>query len=94
VFVALAPPTRRSPVLREQLLKETAIRAAALGDDPRRRGRERAELGGVRLATVRGSIEVLLVECTPPELDFFARELEAQLPVRVEKVLLRNLATP
>jgi hypothetical protein len=33
------------------------------------------------------------VECSPPELDFFARELEAHLPVRVEKVLLAKLAS-
>jgi len=29
---------------------------------------------------------------SPPELDFFARELEGQLPVRVDKVLLADLA--
>ena len=39
-----------------------------------------------------GAVAVLLVECSPPELDFFARELEAQLPVRVDKVLLSELA--
>jgi len=32
-------------------------------------------------------VEVLLVECSPPELDFFAGQLEAHLPVRVDKVL-------
>jgi hypothetical protein len=40
---------------------------------------------------VQGAVEVLLVECSPPELDFFGRELEAQLPVRVDKVLLSEL---
>ena len=35
---------------------------------------------------------MLLVECSPPELDFFGRELEAHLPVRVDKVLLTELA--
>jgi GntR family transcriptional regulator len=92
VFVAPAPPTRRSPILREQLLKETAIRAAALGMTPGDVAVGVLSLAGIGLATVRGSIEVLLVECTPPELDFFARELEAQLPVRVDKVLLSDLA--
>jgi hypothetical protein len=37
-------------------------------------------------------VEVLLVECSPAELDFFAGELEAHLPVRVDKVLLSDLA--
>jgi hypothetical protein len=49
-------------------------------------------LAGVRPAPVRGAVEVLLVECSPPELDFFARQLEAHLPVRVDKVLLAELA--
>src|SRR5207247_830462 len=49
-------------------------------------------LAGVRPAAVQGTVEVLLVECSPPELDFFARQLEAHLPVRVDKVLLRDLA--
>src|SRR2546426_808902 len=46
---------------------------------------------GTRPAAIRGAVEVLLVECSPPELDFFARELEAHLPVRVDKVLLAEL---
>src|SRR5207245_10998478 len=50
-------------------------------------------LAGVRPAAVQGTVEVLLVECSPPELDFFARQLEAHLPVRVDKVLLGDLAT-
>ena len=49
-------------------------------------------MAGVGLAAGRGAVAVLLVECSPPELDFFARELEAQLPVRVDKVLLSELA--
>src|SRR6266436_1418206 len=46
---------------------------------------------GIRAAAIRGAVEVLLVECSPPELDFFSRELEAHLPVRVDKVLLAEL---
>jgi hypothetical protein len=49
-------------------------------------------LAGIRPAAVRGAVEVLLVECSAPELDFFARQLEAHLPVRVDKVLLAELA--
>jgi hypothetical protein len=33
------------------------------------------------------------VECSLPELDFFARQLEAHLPVHVDQVLLGELAT-
>src|SRR5256884_7438929 len=49
-------------------------------------------LAGIRPAAVQGTVEVLLVECSPRELAFFARQLEAHLPVRVDKVLLRDLA--
>jgi GntR family transcriptional regulator len=37
-------------------------------------------------------LEVLLVECNKEELDFYAKELGAHLPVRVDKVLLGDLA--
>jgi hypothetical protein len=50
-------------------------------------------VAGVGLAAGRGAAAVLLIECSPPELDFFTRELEAHLPVRVDKVLLGDLAT-
>ena len=49
-------------------------------------------VAAVGLAASRGAVPVLLVECSPPELDFFGRELEAQLPVRVDKMLLSELA--
>jgi hypothetical protein len=49
-------------------------------------------VAGVRPAAVQGTVDVLLVECSPPELDFFAGQLEAHLPVRVDKVLLGELA--
>jgi hypothetical protein len=53
------------------------------------------ELGPrVGLATVRWAVTVLpFVECRSPELDFFGRELELHLPVRVGKVLLNDVAT-
>jgi hypothetical protein len=50
-------------------------------------------LASVGVATLREAPEVLLIECSAPELDFFARELQAQLPVRVAKVLLKDVAT-
>ena len=93
VFVASAPPVRPSPHLRESFLEDTAIRAAALGMTADDLSVGVLSLAGVRPAAVQGTVEVLLVECSPPELDFFAEQLEAHLPVRVDKVLLGELAT-
>src|SRR5256886_5466875 len=93
VFVASAPPVRPSPHLRESFLQEAVIRAAALGMTADDLSVGVLSLAGVRPAAVQGTVEVLLVECSPPELDFFARQLEAHLPVRVDKVLLGELAT-
>src|SRR5438094_6020315 len=92
VFVASAPPVRPSPHLRESFLQETVIRAAALGMTADDLSVGVLSLTGVRPAALQGTVEVLLVECSPPELDFFARQLEAHLPVRVDKVLLGDLA--
>src|SRR5438309_1160430 len=92
VFVAPAPPVRPAPHLRESFLQETVIRAAALGMTADDLSVGVLSLAGVRPAAVQGTVEVLLVECSPPELDFFARQLEAHLPVRVDKVLLGELA--
>ena len=91
VFVAPAPPARPAPHLRDRLLQDVVIRAAALGMTP-----DDVAVGVLSVATTRPAalhepVEVLLVECTPPELDFFARELEDQLPVHVHKVLLDDL---
>ena len=92
VFVAPAPPVCPVPHLRESFLQETVIRAAALGMTADDLSVGVLSLAGVRPAAVQGTVEVLLVECSPPELDFFARQLEAHLPVRVDKVLLGELA--
>src|SRR6058998_1234882 len=93
VFVAPAPPARPSPHLRESFLQDAVIRAAALGMTADDLSVGVLSLAGVRPAAVSGAVEVLLVECSPPELDFFARQLEAHLPIRVDKVLLGDLAT-
>src|SRR5438093_10656582 len=90
MFVAPAPPARPSPHLREGFLQDTVIRAAALGMTADDLSVGVLSLAGIRPAAVRGAVEVLLVECSPPELDFFARQLEAHLPVRVDKVLLAD----
>jgi DNA-binding transcriptional regulator YhcF (GntR family) len=92
VFVASAPPARPSPHLRESFLRDVVIRAAALGMTADAMAVGILSLAGVRPAAVQGSVEVLLVECSPAELDFFARQLEAHLPVRVDQVLLGELA--
>ena len=91
VFVAPAPPARPSPHLRESFLQDAVIRAAALGMTADDLSVGVLSLAGVRPAAVSGAVEVLLVECSPPELDFFAGQLEAHLPVRVDKVLLAEL---
>ncbi len=91
VFVASPPSARPSPALREAFLKDTVVRAAALGMTPDDLAAGVLSLAGVGLAALRGAAEVLLIECSAPELDFFGRELQAHLPVQVAKVLLKNL---
>jgi GntR family transcriptional regulator len=92
VFVAAAPPVRPSPGLREGFLKDVVIRAAALGMTADDLAVGVLSLAGVRPAAIDGPVEVLLAESSPAELDFFARQLEAHLPIRVDKVLLGELA--
>ena len=91
VFVASAPPARPSPLLRERFLQETVIRAATHGMTADDLAVGVLSVAGVRPTAIQGSVEVLLVECSPPELDFFAGQLEAHLPIRVDKVLLGEL---
>jgi GntR family transcriptional regulator len=93
IFVAPNPPARPSPTLREAFLKETVIRAAALGMTANDLAVGVLSLAGTRPAAIQGAIEVLLVECSTEALAFYAGELEAQLPIRVEKVLPGELAT-
>ncbi len=93
VFVAPAPPVHPALHLRTGFLQDAVIRAAALGMTADDLAVGVLSLAGVRPVALRGAVEVLLVECSPPELDFFARQLEAHLPVRVDKVLLGELAT-
>jgi DNA-binding transcriptional regulator YhcF (GntR family) len=91
VFVAPAPPARPSSRLRETFLRDVVIRAAALGMTADDLSVGVLSLAGIRPAAVQEAVEVLLVECSPPELDFFAEQLEAHLPIRVDKVLLGEL---
>jgi GntR family transcriptional regulator len=93
VFVAPVPPARPSPHLRVRFLQDVVIQAAARGITADDLAVGVLSLAGIRPVAVQGSLEILLVECSPPELDFFAQEIEAQLPVRVDRVLLRDLAS-
>src|SRR6185503_8092151 len=74
MFVTPAPPARPAPHLRQRFLEDTVIRAAALGMTADDLAVGVLSLAGVRPPAVQGTVEVLLVECSPPELDFFARE--------------------
>ena len=93
VFVAPTLPARPLPNRRRGLLQDVVIRAAALGMTASDVAVGVHSVAGVRPAVVQGTVTILLVECSPAELDFFAAKLEAELPVRVDKVLLRGLAT-
>jgi GntR family transcriptional regulator len=92
VFVASDPPARPAPNLREAFLKEMVTQAAALGMTAEDLAVGVLSLAGVRPAPVQGAVEILLVECNREALDFFAKELEAHLPVRAAKVLVGDLA--
>ena len=92
VFVVPSPPAHPSPRLREGFLRDTVIQAAALGMTADELAVGVLSLAGIRPEAVRDTAEIVLVECSQPELDFFARQLEAHLPVRVDKVLLGDLA--
>jgi GntR family transcriptional regulator len=93
VFVAPVLPARPSPTLRQKFLQDTVIQAAARGMTADDVAVGVLSLADIRPSAVQGAVEILLVECSGPELEFFARELSAQLPVRVDKVLLGELAT-
>jgi len=91
VFVAAAPPVRPAPGRREGFLKDVVIRAAALGMTADELAVGVLSLARVRPAAIDRAVDVLLVECSPAELDFVAGQLESQLPIRVDKVPLGEL---
>ncbi|HEU5193555.1 MAG TPA: GntR family transcriptional regulator [Methylomirabilota bacterium] len=93
VFVASAPPARPAPHLRERLLHDVVIRAAALGMTPDDIAVGVLSVAAIRSAVSPETLRILLIECSPPELEYFAGQLERQLPVRVVKVLLDDLPT-
>jgi GntR family transcriptional regulator len=91
VFVAPKLPARPAVHLRAAFLKEVVMRAAALGMTAEDVAVGVLSLIGLRPAAIPQAVAILLVECSPAELEFFARELEAHLPVRVDKVRLADL---
>src|SRR5436309_12897886 len=91
VFVSATPPMRSTVSLRDRLLRDVVIRAAAIGMTADDVAVGVLSLGEVRPDAVTDAVEILLVECSPAELDFFAREIEAHFPVRVDKVLRDDL---
>jgi DNA-binding transcriptional regulator YhcF (GntR family) len=91
MFVAPLPPARPAPQLRERFLRDAVVQAAARGMTADELAVGVLSLTGIRPAAVTRAVDVLLVECTGPEMDFLAREIETQLPVRAEKVPLREL---
>jgi GntR family transcriptional regulator len=93
VFVTAAPPARPAPHLRERLLQDVVIRAAALGMTADDLAVGVLAAAAVRPAVTHEPLDILLVECSLPELDYFSGQLEAELPVRVDKVLLHDLPT-
>jgi DNA-binding transcriptional regulator YhcF (GntR family) len=94
VFVTTTRPPGVSPALREDFLKDAVIRAAALGMTPQDAAVGILSLAAVGLPGLRTAAEILLVECSESELDFFGRELQAQLPVRVDKCSSRTWRRP
>ena len=82
---------RRSPALRERFLHDVVIRAAALGMTADDLAVGVLSLAGVRPPAINGAMDVLLVECHPATLDAVARQLEAHLPIHVDKALVGDL---
>jgi GntR family transcriptional regulator len=91
VFVASVPPARPLPHLRERLFGDVLIRAAALGMTADDVAVGVLSVAAARPTAIHEVVDVLLVECSQPELDFFSRQLQEHLPLRVENVLLRDL---
>ena len=93
VFVTASPPTGAALGLRERMLRDVVIRAAAVGMTAEDVAVGVLSLAEVRLDAVHEAVKILLIECSSAELDFFAGEIGAHFPVRVDKMLLGNLAS-
>ena len=85
----VTPPVDEEEAKRHEVLERVMDLAAARGIPFEELGYALLARGGVR---PQEKTPILFVECTRAELDQFSDELEAQLPVDVERVLVEDLA--
>jgi GntR family transcriptional regulator len=84
------PPVNEEASRRQEVLERVMDLAAAQGVSVEELGNALLARAGVR---PQEKVPILFVECTGAELDQLSDELEEQLPVRVERVLLADLAS-
>jgi GntR family transcriptional regulator len=84
------PPVNEEESKRQEVLERVMDFAAAQGVSVEELGNALLARSGVR---PQEKVPILFVECTGAELDQFSDDLEEQLPVRVERVLLADLAS-
>src|SRR3712207_4596747 len=82
------PPVDEEALKRQEILERVLDLAAAQGVPVEELGYALLARAGVK---PQEKTPILFVECTSPELNQFAAELEEQLPVEVEKVLVEDL---
>jgi GntR family transcriptional regulator len=82
------PPVDEEELKRQEVLERVLDLAAAQGVTVEELGYALLARTGVK---PQQKTPILFVECTVPELDQFAVELEDQLPVEVERVLIEDL---
>ena len=84
----IEPPVDEEGLKRQEVLARVMDLAAAQGVPVEELGYALLARAGAR---PQEKTPILFVECTAPELDQFSADLEAQLPVEVERVLLEDL---
>lgn len=84
----MEPPVDAGYLKRQEVLERVLDLASAQGVEVEELAYALLARAGVR---PQGKTRILFVECTPVELDQFSEELEAQLPVEVDRVLLEDL---
>jgi GntR family transcriptional regulator len=90
VYVVEPPAVNEEESKRQEVLERVMDLAAAQGVSVEELGNALLARSGVR---PQEKVPILFVECTGAELDQLSDELEEQLPVRVERVLLADLAS-
>ncbi len=88
VYVA-DPPVIAEDARRQEFLEKVMDQAAAQGVPVKELAYALLARAGMQKPE---RVRILFVECTVSDLEQFSAELEAQLPVEVEKVLLADLA--